>query len=242
MDHEQALARVVTDGADHLDAAIARGRGTVIALPHSGNWDIAALWLVRRGYRFTTVVERVRPESLYNRFVGYRESIGMEVLPLTGAGTSVLRTLTERLRARGVVCLVADRDLSSRGITVDFFGEPTRMPSGPSRLALATGAALVPVHLRYDGDGWGQWIGAPVELGDGPATARVQRGTQQLADLFATMIARHPADWHMLQRLWLADLDPARGEPTGQAAAGGLAAGGQAADGPAAGGQAADLL
>jgi lauroyl/myristoyl acyltransferase len=210
MDVDRTLARVVTDGAQNLTDAAAEGRGVVVALPHSGNWDVAGLWLVQFGFPFTTVVERLKPESLFDKFVAYRESLGMEVVPLTGGARPPMDLLEERLLSGGVVCLVADRDLSRNGIDVQFFGERTRMPAGPARLAATTGAALLPVHLYYDGDGWGQWIGPPVDLGSGDLRTKIQTGTQSLADTFAEHIARRPADWHMMQRLWLADLDQTR--------------------------------
>jgi phosphatidylinositol dimannoside acyltransferase len=210
MDHDQIIARVRTDGAEHVDGAMAAGSGAVFALPHSGNWDIAGLWLVRRGYPFSTVAERLEPESLFDRFVAYRESLGMRVLPLTGGPRPPMPVLAERLKAGEAVCLVADRDLSRSGVEVQFFGEPTRMPPGPALLAATTGAALMPVHLYFDGNGWGQWIGPEIELGDGPLRDRVQRATQALASAFEHRIAQYPQDWHMLQRLWLADLDQSR--------------------------------
>jgi KDO2-lipid IV(A) lauroyltransferase len=200
-----------TVGTEHLDAAVAAGRGVILALPHSGNWDVAAVWLVRRTGSFTTVAERLRPESLYRRFVAYREGLGMEVVPLSGGDRSPSDVLTERLRAGGVVCLLGDRDLTRNGIEVTFFGERTKMPAGPVLLAATTGAALLPVGLWFDGDGWGQRIHPPLAIpATGPLRDRVRAGVQALADAFAADIAEHPADWHMLQRLWLADLDPSR--------------------------------
>jgi KDO2-lipid IV(A) lauroyltransferase len=210
MDIDATLARAWIDGWQHVQDAVDAGRGVVLALPHSGNWDVAGLWLVQHGYPFSTVAERLRPESLFDQFVAYREGLGMRVIPLTGGDRPPMQVLAERLRAGEVVCLVADRDLSRQGVGVDFFGEPTRMPAGPALLAATTGAALLPVHLHYDGDGWGQWVGPPIELGDGRLRDRVQRATQALADVFADRIALHPADWHMLQPLWLADLDQDR--------------------------------
>ncbi|MCW2493628.1 MAG: phosphatidylinositol mannoside acyltransferase [Frankiales bacterium] len=210
MDVEATVARVHMDGFEYLDRALEAGRGAVLALPHSGNWDVAGLWLVQRGYPFATVVERLKPESLFDKFVAYRQSLGMEVLPLTGGPRQPMEVLKERLAAGGVVCLVADRDLSRGGMEVEFFGHPTRMPAGPSLLAATTGAALLPAHLYFDGDGWGQWIGPAVDLGIGDLRTKLRTGTQSLADTFARRIARYPQDWHMLQRLWLADLDQAR--------------------------------
>jgi KDO2-lipid IV(A) lauroyltransferase len=121
-----------------------------------------------------------------------------------------MAVLAERLRAGEAVCLVADRDLSRHGVQVRFFGEPTRMPAGPALLAATTGAALMPVHLYFDGAGWGQWIGEQIELGEGDLRTKVQRATQALASAFEARIAEYPQDWHMLQRLWLADLDQDR--------------------------------
>ncbi|MGH3979442.1 MAG: phosphatidylinositol mannoside acyltransferase, partial [Pseudonocardiaceae bacterium] len=75
MDHPALRARLDTsvEGVAHLDAALAAGRGVVAVLPHSGNWDMAGVWLVGHSGEFSTVVERLQPESLYRRFVTYRE-------------------------------------------------------------------------------------------------------------------------------------------------------------------------
>jgi lauroyl/myristoyl acyltransferase len=201
-----ACADANTTGAEHIDAAVRAGKGFILALPHMGNWDAAAIWLIDRGYPFTTVAERLKPDSLFDRFVAYRESLGMEVLPLTG-GASPSETLGQRLRSGRAVCLVADRDLSRNGVDVDFFGETARMPGGPALLAATTGAVLLPVALWFTPDGgWGQWIGEPIEPTGVRLAQKVRSGTQALADAFAVQVAAHPADWHMLQKLWVADL------------------------------------
>lgn len=210
----------------HLTDGLAAGRGVVVALPHLANWDLAGVWATRTlGVPFTTVAERLKPESLYDRFVAYRESLGMEVLPHTGG--SAFGTLARRLRAGGLVCLVADRDLSSSGAEVKFFGETARMPAGPAMLAQQTGALLLPVTLWYDGTPVMKGrVHPPVDVPEtGTRAERTAVMTQALADAFATGIAEHPEDWHMLQRLWLADLDtpdpgrrPGRGGAKGPAA------------------------
>ncbi len=196
-------------GEAHLRTAVASGRGVVMALPHSGNWDQAGAWLVSTGVPFTTVAERLRPAQLYDRFVAFREGLGMEVVPLTGGARPPSQVLTDRLRTGGALCLMADRDLTPRGIDVTLFGAATRMPAGPAALALATGATLLPAHLSFRPDGWRTRFGAPVAHTD------VRRMSQDLMDAFAAGIAAAPADWHMLQRLWLEDLpaDDPRREP-----------------------------
>ncbi|GGM14040.1 phosphatidylinositol mannoside acyltransferase [Nakamurella endophytica] len=211
MDHAEVADRALagTEGLEHLTAARDAGRGIVLALPHSGNWDIAGLMLARMYGSLTSVAERLRPESLYDAFVRYRESLGMEILPLTG-GPSASQALKDRLRAGGIVCLLADRDLSAAGIPVRFFGAQTRMPAGPAMLGALTGADVLPVHLSYTPGGWRQVVRPPLRLPGTRLAEQVRGGTQLLADAFAQGIAEHPADWHMLQPLWLADLDPAR--------------------------------
>lgn len=212
MDHHalgQELAKTAV-GQEHLDAALAEGRGAVLALPHSGNWDMAGVWLVQTRGKFTTVAERLKPESLYRRFIDYRESLGFEVIPLSGGEQPPFELLSERLRDNKLVCLMAERDLTRTGVQVNFFGEPTRMPAGSAKLAIETGAALLPVHSWYESDGSRFEIYPPLDCASGPASERVGSITQALADVFARNIAEYPADWHMLQPQWLADLSDER--------------------------------
>ncbi|OBG64430.1 phosphatidylinositol mannoside acyltransferase, partial [Mycobacterium sp. E3339] len=109
-------------GADNLDAALTTGRGAICALPHSGNWDMAGVWFTQTRGTFTTVAERLEPESLYRRFLRYRESLGFQVLPLSGGERPAFEVLCDRLRDNQLVCLMADRDLTRTGVQVDFFG------------------------------------------------------------------------------------------------------------------------
>ncbi|MEW2295267.1 phosphatidylinositol mannoside acyltransferase [Streptomyces sp. NPDC006743] len=203
----------------HLTDGLASGRGVVLALPHLANWDLAGAWVTTElDTPFTTVAERLKPETLYDRFVAYRQGLGMEVLPHSGG--SAFGTLARRLREGGLVCLVADRDLSSSGVEVEFFGETARMPAGPALLAQQTGALLLPVTLWYDDSPVMKGrVHPPIEVpGTGTRAEKTSVMTQALADAFASGIADHPEDWHMLQRLWLADLEPRRERTQGEAA------------------------
>jgi KDO2-lipid IV(A) lauroyltransferase len=210
---EQIVADMVSSGYEQTAFEYAAaGRGVVFALPHMGNWDYAGAWILARGAgRFTTVMERLKPESLYRRFLEFREGIGMEVLPATG-GVSRFGVLAQRLRAGGMVCLLADRDVTGGGIEVDFFGEKARMMAGSAALAVQTGAALMPVVLWYEDDRHPaahiyQEIPVPAE---GTRREKVAAMTQELARIFEAGIAAHPQDWHMLQQVFLADLDETR--------------------------------
>src|SRR4051794_32655538 len=130
-------------------AALAEGRGLVVALGHSGNWDHAGAWSTLALAPVTTVAERLQPEELFQRFLHFRQRLGMEILPLTGSG-DLFGVLVRRLRKGGFVPLLADRDLTATGVPGTLFGETARMAAGPASLALVTGAALYPVTLHYE--------------------------------------------------------------------------------------------
>ncbi len=201
----QMLDRFQMDGSELLGEPVGRGQGVIVALPHMANWDHAGAWVAAQGWRLTTVAERLRPESLYERFLAYRRSLGMEILPLTGAQPP-LDMLADRVRGGAVVPLLADRDLSTRGVPVSFYGEPTRMPAGPAVLAIRTGAPLLVASLWYEPDRT-RCLLRPAEVATtGNQADRVAATTQRIADMMAEGIAEHPVDWHMLQRLWLSDL------------------------------------
>jgi phosphatidylinositol dimannoside acyltransferase len=212
MSRDDVVGRMFVVDEQRLRDAVAAGNGVILALPHMGNWDHAGAWLTGTGVPFTTVAERLEPESLFERFVAFRESLGMEVLPLTGGERPPYDLLADRLRGGGVLCLLADRDLTATGVDVDFFGAVARMPAGPAALAHDTGAALLPVTLWYpDSRRWHGRIHPQVRVpADGDRDAKVRLMTQQTAEAFADAIAAHPADWHMLQKVWVADLDASR--------------------------------
>jgi KDO2-lipid IV(A) lauroyltransferase len=197
-------------GEHHLRDAHAQGRGVVAALPHMANWDWAGAWACATGIPIATVAERLKPERLYDEFVAYRRSLGMEILPLTG-GDPTLPLLEEHLRAGRLVPLLADRDLTRFGVEVDLCGRPARMPRGPALLARTAGVALLPVTLAYRGDDLEITFHEPVphQEGDDGLVAMMQ----VVADRFTEGIGADPQDWHMMQRVFVEDLDPAYRTP-----------------------------
>lgn len=199
---------------------MASGRGVVVALPHMGNWDQAGAWFIAQGAgSLTTVVERLKPETLYERFVTFRERLGMEVLPASG-GPRPFGILAQRLRTGRFVALPCDRDVTGSGIEVEFFGERAKMMAGPAALAVRTDAALMPAVLWFAGDGQcGVKIGAEIEPpAAGTRPQKVAAMMQEVAGFFEQGIREHPYDWLMLQKVFVADLDP--GQQTDAAAPG----------------------
>ncbi|SEL42856.1 KDO2-lipid IV(A) lauroyltransferase [Blastococcus sp. DSM 46786] len=191
-------------GIEHIARARAEGRGVVVALPHSGNWDAAGAWFTDwLDGPFMTVAERLRPESLYRRFLDYRESLGFRVVPLTGGERPSSEVLREWLADGGVACLLVDRNLGAGGVPVTFFGRTATMPGGAALLADRTGAALIPAVCQFSGAGWRMCVHPEVPVhGPGRLKDRVPTAMQQVADAFAAGIAERPEDWHVLGRIW----------------------------------------
>lgn len=206
-DTSEILARLEATDEERLFGPLRAGRGVVAVLGHFGNWDHAGAWVTAHGVPFTTVAERLKPESLYDQFVAYRESLGMEVLPLT-QGPDTTGILQERLQGGGLVALLADRDLSGTGVEVDLLGQPARLPVGPALLALRTGADLLPVVSWYDGDRTRLEFLSPLTSDRPGLKAQVADLTQQWADVVGAAAAQHAEDWHMLQPVWTADRRP----------------------------------
>jgi KDO2-lipid IV(A) lauroyltransferase len=207
-----ASMHVNRDNVDLTLEYLKSGRGVIYALPHQGDFEQAGLWVIGYGAgSFTTVVERLEPESVFRRFLAFRQALGMEVLPTTG-GPHPFGIMAQRLRAGKLVCIVADRDLSGTGVEVDFFGEKALFPAGPAALAVQTGAALMPVSCWFVGDSeWGAHVYDEIPVpAEGSRRQKAVAMTQALATVFEEAILEHPEDWHMLQRLFVRDLDPER--------------------------------
>lgn len=191
------------DGRDHVDKALAGGKGVVVGTPHLGNWDLGAAWFAAQGYQPTTVVEPLEPPALFEWFCAYRRGLGMGIVPLgPEAGTTLLRKLREGL----MVGLVCDRDLTRTGVAVEFFGERTTFPGGPATLALRAGAPLMAGANFFAGDGHHCIMRPPLDTTrHGTIKEDIARITQALAAEFEVLIRMAPDQWHLLQPNWPSD-------------------------------------
>ena len=193
------------EGMEHFDAALAAGRGVILALPHLGTWDTGGAWMASIGYPLTVVAELLRPRRLFDWFVAVRRRLGIDVVPLgPDAAPAVARTL----RRGGVVALISDRDLIGNGVEVELFGERTRLPAGPATLAIRTGAALLPCAVYLAPGGGPHSVVRPpvpvVRSGRG-LRADVAEVTRLLAAEIEELIRAAPEQWHMFQPLWESD-------------------------------------
>ena len=176
-------------------------QGCIVALPHAGNWDHAAAYFCSTGITLTAVVEKLKPEAIFKKFLAYRQSIGIEAI---SHKEKTIPILTERLQAGKLIALVADRDMSRNGIEVNFFGKTSKMPSGPAILAIKTGAPLITAYVRYTPGGIEIIFDETLKPTNSESEEeQIKIITQSMADNFAKRIKENPVDWHMLQRIWV---------------------------------------
>jgi len=176
-------------------------QGCIVALPHAGNWDHAAAYFCSTGITLTAVVEKLKPEAIFKKFLAYRQSIGIEAI---SHKEKTIPILTQRLQAGKLIALVADRDMSRNGIEVNFFGKTSKMPSGPAILAIKTGAPLITAYVRYTSGGIEIIFDETLKpTNSGSEEEQIKIITQSMADNFAKRIKENPVDWHMLQRIWV---------------------------------------
>jgi KDO2-lipid IV(A) lauroyltransferase len=196
------------EGIEHLDAALATGRGAVLAIPHLGGWEWAGFWeaTVRKN-PLTVVVEMLDPPELFEWFVDLRRSFGMHVVPL---GPDAAGAVVRALKDNHIVCLLCDRDIGGGGVEVEFFGERTRLPAGPATLALRTGAPLVPTAAYFRGRGHLGVCRPPIPIErEGKLRDDVARITQLVANELEALIRAAPEQWHLMQPNWPSDYQAA---------------------------------
>ena len=194
--------RFTVEGRQHIDRALEDGHGAVLALPHMGNWDAAGHWLCLQGYKMVAVAEELSPRSVFELFLRHRRALGMGIVPLS-KGRNVGETLVRLLRENHIITLVADRDLTRRGVEVEMFGATRLLPAGPAYLALATGAPLSVCAVFTTDQGWHCKIGSPVRIErTGDMRRDVTALTKVIAAGFERYISETPADWHMFQPAW----------------------------------------
>src|SRR2546428_5087131 len=147
---EATRAWVRAEGVEHLDRALAQGKGAIAVTAHVSNWDILAAAAAVRGYVVNAVTEELPGNGLNQVVIRARERIGMHVIPLASSGA--VRAILRALARNEVVALASDLYRGEHGVPVTFFGRPLAFPAGPAAIALKTGAPLVPVRRRRQPD------------------------------------------------------------------------------------------
>ena len=192
-DEVMAVIDVSAEDEAKLHSSLS-GPGLVAALPHMGSWDFAGAWAARVGIRVVSVAERL-PDGLFERFRDARQGMGMTIYPVDQP--ELTRALADDIRAGRLVCLLSDRDLSSRGLRVPWpeAGE-VGVPAGPALLASRTGADLRVVTTGFHGSRLRLEVSDPIH---GDDTETLMRG---VVEQFAAAVRRSPENWLMLRRVF----------------------------------------
>ena len=198
LDRAALDALVVASGLDHLDAAIAAGRGAILATAHLGPYELAGAWLAHRGYVVHAMVERM-PAETSAALTAYRSSTGMQLLDRSSGPRAVLRVL----KAGEVAALVCDRMVGSGapGTVVPFGAGRREIPTGPASLAVATGARVVTgriVRDRARGTGYHLTLDPPLD----PTGQTTEALTARIGERLSAMTVAHPDEWYVLQPAW----------------------------------------
>ncbi len=205
----QIDAGFTVEGFEHIEDAWAEGPGPILALPHLGGWEWAGRWLTcRPKFEVTVVVEPQQPKELFEFMMSYRESFGMNVIPLgSDAGKKVIKAI----KNNHVVCLLCDRDIEGTGVKVTFFDEETSIPAGPATLSIRTGAKIIPVAVYQRSKSHHAVVRPPINSErQGNLREDVARISQDIARSFEELIRLEPEQWHLMSPNWPSDHEALR--------------------------------
>jgi KDO2-lipid IV(A) lauroyltransferase len=187
-----------------LDGLLQHEKGVIFVSAHLGNWELGAAALAALGYRFNAVALWVPDEKLNNLYQHYRMSRGIHPIPFGRAA----RECIAALRRNEVVAVIGDRDFSAANRTVEFFGRPARLPEGPAKLALATGAPLLPTFMvRLPDDTFAYIVDEPIWADKSRQT--VDDIMRQVAVALERVIRQHSEQWFLFHDLWDIETDRA---------------------------------
>jgi lauroyl/myristoyl acyltransferase len=196
---DDLVKRMSIEGREHLDAALALGRGAIMAVPHMGSWDMAGSFGGVLGYPISAVAERF-PGSLNAAVVRTRQRFGLNVIAL---GRSAVRAITQALQANGVVALLCDLE-QGPGVTVRFFGRRSIVPGGPAAIALKTGAALLPACQYATSPGRYHVHMDPALTWSAGETK--ERLMQHVVTRFEDFIRERPDQWYAFRPIFASDV------------------------------------
>lgn len=227
---EQIDARVTIEGHEVLTDYLARDTSVPAVLMHMGNWDLAGRWAHKNLAKVHTIAEKLEPPELGKLFYDFRESAGMKIY-LAVKGGGAISHLEEDMRNETIlVPILCDRDLSASGVEVELCGKPIRVAVGSALLAQRTGQPMFPISIvtsrfsddrdrvKRAGTSWGIRIIVDKEIfpnvaPDASSDEREEdlvRMNQEWMDQMTEFLPNHVEDWHMLQKVFVEDLDQAR--------------------------------
>jgi phosphatidylinositol dimannoside acyltransferase len=198
--------RVDLPSDDAIRDAVEAGRGAVVVTGHFGNWDIAALELLRYERPTHVVMAHEQNQSANPYVEQMREHLGLHIVYSDRSVLSSLELL-HALRRNEIVALQIDRLAASDSAReVEMFGSNVRLPSGPFELARLSGAPLIPVFApRVGTRHYRIHLGQPWGIRRDAGLDEIQSCIAGVAKEMQEMIRLHPDQWFQFEPFWTAD-------------------------------------
>jgi lauroyl/myristoyl acyltransferase len=192
----ELLGSVEVVGREHLEQAVARGRGVILTSCHIGNWELAAVVLAHWGYTLHAVAGVQLGRWLTSAVRETKQELAIHtVSPEDG-----FRRLLRALEHNDLIALMVDGDIYSHGTPVEWFGRETRFPSGPGVMAQRTGALLISGYCERIGPGRFRIVmEPPIDPAAFPSTAALN---QAVASVTERHIREHLDQWCIFRPLW----------------------------------------
>lgn len=188
------------EGMENFLGPHQRGKGVIVITGHIGCWELLPAYFVAMGYPVTVVGRRMSVARLNSRLVAVRQGLGVTSLDRDDHPRPMFEVL-----ARGeILGVLIDQHTRVAGAWVPFFGRPAHTPTAVAKLALATGAAIVPMGIFLERSGKHVvrvMPEIPVE-NTGAREADVQRITARASQAVEDLIRLDPAQWVWFHRRW----------------------------------------
>jgi lauroyl/myristoyl acyltransferase len=202
MSQEDVRRRIVFNDFERLNAAVAEGKGIIFVTLHFGNWDMGAAGLAAYGYAVDAIAETFELPQMNDLVQGYRRQLGVNIIPMERVGPRVVRAL----RRGDILALLIDVPAPGASVAVEFFGAVAEIPAGPARIALRTGARVIPAVLARE-PGHDEMIRPILDFDvrlqpSGDEEQDVRELTQQIMSALERFIRRYPDQWFMFRPMW----------------------------------------
>jgi KDO2-lipid IV(A) lauroyltransferase len=193
-----SAVRVAPDWSP-LEAALAGGRGAIVASAHLGNFELGGRVLAAR-YRLLDVVKPMRNRRFGDWLERERGRHGIGTVTVDGAAPAVLA----HLRGGGVVSLLLDQDAGAGGVRLPFLGREASAWPGAARFSLQTGCPVVPMGILREPDGGHVLhIGAVLRPGGRTADeAGIRTYAAEISAAVESYVRLAPEQWFWVHRRW----------------------------------------
>ena len=200
---ERFFLKIKIEGKEHLDAALARGKGVIALGAHFGSFTLLGTRLAIEGYPFNLIVNVGRFRKLWGKLAYYQGIVGQQTIPLKPVPASIKKSLN-CLHRNEILYIVADEQQRRGGFPVPFFGQVAYSPPGPAILSLKTGAPILPMFiLRDDELNRTLVIKSPLQFEPTKDQRKdIERLTYQSTKAIEETVRQYPAQWAWLNRRW----------------------------------------